>query len=243
MTRLYRRSELGFALLAIAAYLFSGGLGARISARIGPAHAATALLYAALALLLLLWLRRCGLTRKYGLCRPRLPARRFLYYLPLAAAASSALWGGLRPLGELPSALPMLLVVCCAALLEELLFRGPLLRAVESAGAGTAITVSALSFGLGHIVNLFNGSAQSPLACLAQILYATLLGFVLGLLLFRSGSLLPGVLFHAAGNALSVLAEEDGGAFWAAFASPLLISGAYLLYLLLAFPRSGRDRL
>ena len=92
-----------------------------------------------------------------------------------------------------------LLVLCVAALpaiCEELAFRGFILSGFRSMGNNRrAIIVSALFFGVTH-------------GLLQQSINAFVLGLVLGYLAVRSGSLLPGVVFHFLHNSMSVLSAK-----------------------------------
>ena len=94
---------------------------------------------------------------------------------------------------------PLTLLVVLAlvpAVCEEVAFRGYILSGLERAyRRGTAILLSALLFGFLHVL----------LSLFQQFFNATLLGLVLGLLAVRSGSLLPGIVFHLINNALAVL--------------------------------------
>ncbi len=82
---------------------------------------------------------------------------------------------------------------------EEWLFRGYLFAALQrSTSAGRAIWVSALLFGLFHVVV---GSPASP----ERFLPSTFLGLVLGWLAWRSGSVLPGILLHVSHNGLLLM--------------------------------------
>ena len=55
---------------------------------------ATSVLHVAMMLILFFWIRKNGLMKKYGLCKPSVPAKNFLYYIPLAVIESSSLWTG-----------------------------------------------------------------------------------------------------------------------------------------------------
>ncbi|MBD3676093.1 MAG: CPBP family intramembrane metalloprotease [Planctomycetaceae bacterium] len=90
------------------------------------------------------------------------------------------------------------------ALCEELAFRGFILSGFSRNGrTGVAVVFSALLFGVMHMIP-------------QQVFNAFLLGLVLGLLALRSGSLLPGVLFHFVNNALGVVSERIPQEFFAA---------------------------
>ena len=95
MTKLYKKSELTFAILWIVAYVVLSSLADQLSGDIGIAKSATAALHIAMSLILFFWIRKNGLGEKYGFCGSRMPAKRFLYYLPLVLIASTPLWGGI----------------------------------------------------------------------------------------------------------------------------------------------------
>jgi sodium transport system permease protein len=98
-------------------------------------------------------------------------------------SGSTSLWVALGVLALLP------------AICEEFAFRGFILSGLEDQRrTRSAILLSALMFGFLHVL----------LSLYQQLFNATLLGIVLGLLAVRSGSLLPGILFHFLNNALAV---------------------------------------
>ena len=92
-----------------------------------------------------------------------------------------------------------LLILCVAAVpavCEELAFRGFILSGCRNLGNNRrAIIVSAIFFGVTH-------------GFLQQSINACLLGLVLGYLAVKSGSLLPGVVFHFLHNAMTVLSAK-----------------------------------
>lgn len=240
MTKLYKKSEIAFAILWIAAYVVLSSIADQLSESVGIPKSVTAALHAAMSLVLFLWIRKNGLSVKYGLCRSGVPAKRFLYYLPLAVIASTALWSGTGlPYGP-AGTVCFVISMCCVGFLEEVIFRGLLFRAMEKDGLKTAAAVSALTFGLGHIVNLFNGSGRTLASSVFQIVFAILVGFALVLIFIRSGSLIPCILFHSANNALHAFEAEgaaDTGRFMALNAALIFaVLGGYLLYLVRAFP-------
>ncbi len=71
-----------------------------------------------------------------------------------------------------PDALLYVISMCCVGFLEEVIFRGLLFRAMEKENLKRAIIVSSLTFGLGHIVNLFNGSGKDLVSNMIQIVFA-----------------------------------------------------------------------
>ena len=240
MTKLYRKSEITFAILWIVAYVVLSSLADQLSESVGIEKSVTAALHLAMALVLYCWIRKNGLSVKYGFCRPGLPAKRFLFYLPLAIIASTSLWNGISPRFGLSGTLCYVISMCCVGFLEEVIFRGLLFRAMEKDNLKTAIIVSALTFGLGHIVNLFNGSGRNLASSAFQVFFAVMVGFVLVLIFYRGGSLIPCIVFHSVNNALGAFEAEGtmDPALQTVLNAALIIVvlGGYLFYLVKAFP-------
>ena len=209
MTKLYKKSEISFAILWIVAYVVLTSLADQLSETIGVVKSATAVLHIAMTLILFFWIKKNDLQEKYGFCRSVVPARRFLYYLPLIIIASTAFWGGIRLQYGFPGAALYFISMCCVGFVEEVIFRGLLFRAMEKDDLRSAIIVSALTFGIGHIVNLFNGSGRNLTSSIIQIVFAVQIGFVLVLIFYHGKSLISCILFHSANNALKVFSAEE----------------------------------
>ena len=111
-------------------------------------------------------------------------------------------------------------VTLIGPIVEELLFRGAITKELlRKYNPSTAIIISGLLFGLIHI---------NP----AQVLGASLIGFLLAWLYWRTGSLIPCMVLHVFNNALTVW---FGKAFPASeHFCDLLPEGSYLLVLAVA---------
>ncbi len=243
MTKLYKKNEITFAILWIVAYVVLSSLADQLSETVGVTKSMTAALHIAMSLLLFFWIRNNGLSEKYGFRSSAVPAKRFLYYLPLFIIASSAFWGGAKLKYGFTESLLYFISMCCVGFLEEVIFRGLLFRAMEKDNLKTAVIVSALTFGLGHIVNLFNGSGKDPASSVTQIVFAVLVGFVLVLIFYHGKSLIPCILFHSANNALKVFSAEGSLDPRTEMALNLIVIivvlGGYSLYLVKAFSRKA----
>lgn len=87
----------------------------------------------------------------------------------------------------------ILSVVVCAPLFEEMLFRGLVFESCrERFGGGGAVLISALLFGLIHVVPV-------------QVINAFVVGIILGFIYLRTRSLANVILLHAVNNALAYL--------------------------------------
>lgn len=209
MYNLYRKSPENFALSWIGIYCIIQSLSNGISNRIGIPKSANAVLALIQSAYLLWWLRKNGLMKAFCLQKPSQKAKNMLFYIPLILISVSNLWLGISN-HLLPAALVFhILLMLCVGFLEELIFRGFLFEALREKNLKTAVTVSSLTFGAGHILNLFNGSGMSLGNVLFQILYAILVGFLFVEIYLRSGSLIPCILTHQAVNILSAFSSQQ----------------------------------
>ncbi len=120
------------------------------------------------------------------------------FFPPLAKPVTDAVQNLSDP--SLPLWLVILAMAVAPGICEELAFRGFILSGFSRvARPGLAIVLSALAFGISHIIP-------------QQAFNAVLVGLVLGLLAMRSGSLLPGVVFHILYNSLEALRGRAGDA-------------------------------
>ena len=195
---------------------------ASLSLRGWPIHRALLLLqYGGFLLptLLVLWLFGFSARRTLGLWRPSVTA------VGLAVVLGATAWlfaGGivsrlLPPPESLTRALqrliqlgddPMPLWVVWLVLgltpgiCEELFFRGLIFSGMRRLGAWPAVLVTALLFGLAH-------------ASIYRLLPTFILGVLLGVVRWRSGSVVPGIVMHAVNNGLiGTLAQRPDLAAW-----------------------------
>ena len=98
----------------------------------------------------------------------------------------------------------------CVGFLEEVIFRGFLFKALAKDNIKTAIIISSVTFGVGHLVNLVNGSGMELADNLCQITFAIAVGFLFVILFYRGGSLLPCIITHSAINTISTFANGTG---------------------------------
>ncbi len=229
MKKLYDSSPLWHALAWIGVYV----VGSSVCMSVSESRWPLAVFHAVLAAALVAWVTRSGLRENFGLCRSRLPARRLLWYAPLIVISCLNLRNGLGMSDPPMETVAWVISMAMVGVLEELIFRGLLYKALRPSGMGKAIVISAVTFGLGHAVNLVNGSGAPAAETLLQMAYAVSLGFLFVLLFERSGSLWAPIASHSAIDVLSVFAREDAGAGRRLLFVALLIvlSAGYALYL------------
>lgn len=207
LNALHEKSELYFALVWIGIYCIVNSLAHPISDAIGIESSAALVFNAVLTVALYIWVKRKGLLEYYGLCGSKVPAARFLWYIPLIIFMSRNLWLGFGM--NLPAAdtVCYILSMLCVGFLEEVIFRGFLFKALAKDNVKTAIIISSVTFGLGHILNLFNGSGMELVENLCQVVGAIACGFLFVIIFYRGGSLIPCIVAHSVNNAVSVFSN------------------------------------
>ena len=96
----------------------------------------------------------------------------------------------------------------CVGFLEEMIFRGFLFNAMVKDGIKSAVIVSSVTFGIGHITNLINGSGAELLPNILQVIYAVAIGFMFVMIYYKTKSIIVCIAVHSIFNSLSVFANE-----------------------------------
>lgn len=184
----------------VAAYVALVNVGDLVSPQLPVGIPATGILLGCLSIALLIYLKMTGLVGFYGLKRPQHGTMTLaLYLVPLFAIAFLQYSKGLVPNLDARTVLFACLLVACVAFIEELLFRGFLFQALLKKGnLNRAIFISGITFGFGHIVNLARGYSGADQ--LIQIVGAVAIGIALAYCVALTGSIIPGVVFHALFN-------------------------------------------
>lgn len=237
MKKLYEKSEICFAIAWIIVYVVLVSTGDNISAEIGVLKSVTLPILLVLSAILVLFIKRNGLFEKYGLCKSEIPASKMLFYIPLIILLTANLWYGVtRNVSPLETIL-YILSMLCVGFLEEMIFRGFLFHALAKNGVKSAIIVSSVTFGIGHLVNLVNGSGTELLPNILQVIYAVAAGFAFVMIYYKTKSLVPCIITHSIFNGLSIFANETVMTMQKQMISGVLIAviaGGYALYIGLA---------
>ena len=160
----------------------------------------------------------------YGFVKVRNP-KKYLYFIPLAVIVSVNLWNGFNVSNTASEIVFHILTMINIGFIEELIFRGFLFRMMEKSSVTCAIIVSAVTFGIGHVVNLLNGAELIP--TLMQICYATAIGYLFVMIFHKSKSLIPCIITHCLVNSLSVFNVENTLSLYVA---PVFLTAIPLVY-------------
>lgn len=210
MKKLYEKSEQAFAIVWIVVYCVLQSFANPVNKKIGIEYSASAVFCILQTMILFTFIRKNHLQKRYGLCKSSVPACRFLYYVPLFILATGNLWNGAAVNYSLTETVCRIVCMLCVGFLEEVIFRGFLFVSIAKDNVKSAIIISSVTFGVGHLINLFNGSGMDLVNNLCQICFAIAVGFLLVTIFYRGGSLFPCMIVHSAINTFSTFANEAG---------------------------------
>lgn len=242
MKKLYEKNELTFSIMWIVVYCVLQSLANPLNKVIGIEYAASAVFCILQTIVLFSFIRKNKLQERYGLCKSSVPASRFLYYVPLIILATGNLWNGAAVNYSLPETVCRIACMLCVGFLEEVIFRGFLFVSIAKENVRSAIIISSVTFGVGHLINLFNGSGMELVNNLCQICFAIAVGFLLVTIFYRGGSLLPCIIVHSAINTLGTFANDTDLTMQMNLLhifALILITVAYTLILTKTLPRKS----
>lgn len=206
--KLYDKSEIWFTVAWIIAYVVLSSLGDNFSASLGIKKVVTLPIALVLSVGMFLFVKKHGLMEKYGLCKSKVSASKMLFYIPILIFVTENLWLGVVMNLSVLETILYILFMLCVGFLEEMIFRGFLFEAMAKDGLKSAVIVSSVTFGLGHIVNLVNGSGAELLPNVLQVIYAIAIGFMFVMMYYKTQSILMCIAAHGIFNALGVFANE-----------------------------------
>ncbi len=229
MTKLYQKSEITFAILWIVIYAV--GMGT-LQNNFGLDSLWHMLGLIVISAVIFLFVKKNGLMEKYGLAGWAKNSSAMLWFIPLWLLSCLNLFSGIQPDYPVPGLIYAAVSMAFVGFAEELIFRGFLFKAMLKDGnVKAAVIVSSVTFGMGHIINLFTG--HELIATLTQVVFAVAMGFVFTLVFYKSGSLLPGILAHSFIDVASVFASNEGSQLVNLIVHivVIVVSVAYCLYL------------
>ena len=226
MMNLYRKNPVLFAVMWIVIYVVVMGNLRSLGDDSPAVLAGLAVICAGLALFI--W--KNGLSEKHGLASWSENSRQMLWFVPLWIVASGNLWGGIRANYAMPGLAFAMVSMALVGFAEEVIFRGFLFKAMLDSGSEkSAIIVSSVTFGMGHIVNLLNGQGTSE--TVIQIAFAISVGLLFTLAFHYGGSLWPCIIAHSLIDVASVVSALEGLLHWIYLGVAFVVIVAYSVYL------------
>ena len=133
--------------------------------------------------------------------------KEYLYFIPLILLVFANLFNGININNTREEIIFHILTMINIGFIEEVIFRGFLFKMMEKDNLKVAIIVNTITFGIGHIINLFNGADLIP--TLIQVVYAMCGGYMFVMLFYKSKSIIPCIITHSLINALSIFNIEN----------------------------------
>ena len=226
MKKIFEKNELFFCILLIIVYVVSNSYGVQ---NFGVTDYRVTLINAIFSLILISLIIILKRTKYYGLCRVNNP-KKFLYFIPLYLIATVNIWPGISINNSNLEITFYILTMIIVGFIEDIIFRGFLFKAIEKDNVNKAIIISAVTFGIGHIINLINGADFIP--TLIQIIYAIALGFLFVIIFYKSKSLIPSILTHSLINSLSIFGVKSNSSLYIIPMFLIIISICYSIYII-----------
>jgi membrane protease YdiL (CAAX protease family) len=164
----------------------------------------------------------------YGLTKVK-NFKKFLYFIPLILIGSVNLWNGININNSTKEIVFYILTMINIGFIEEIIFRGFLFKMMAKDNIKRAIIISAVAFGIGHIINLLNGSELIP--TLLQICYAISIGYLFVIIFYKSKSLIPCIITHSLVNSLSIFNVENSLSLYISSSFLIVVPFVYAVYI------------
>lgn len=196
MGKLQRNKPIVHALMWIFIYILFASVGSNLSVFWGTSDMIEFILLIIISIILLIYIVKNKWLSYYGINKIEVSiAERCLYYCPLLIIIGVNMNSGFNTSLKLIDIIIIIALMLCVAFLEEIIFRGFLYKAIrERYKVKSAILISGITFGVGHIINLFNGYTIS--LQIIQIITAIAIGILLAIIFEYTNNIIPGIIFH-----------------------------------------------
>ena len=225
MTKAFKKYEILFCMLLIIIYIVVNSVCVQNFGNTSSVSFIANTILSACIIVIMLMLKR---TSYYGLKKVK-NARQYLYFIPLLVIATVNLWNGFNFNHSSSEIIFHILTMLNIGFIEEIIFRGFLFKMMAKSNVKSAIVVSAVTFGAGHVINLINGADLIP--TLIQICYATSIGYLFVIIFHKSESLVPCIVTHSLVNSLSIFNVENTISLYIAPVFLTIIPLAYAIYI------------
>lgn len=155
--------------------------------------------------------------------------KKYLYFIPLIFIVSVNLWNGVNINNSKSEIIFHILTMINVGFIEEIIFRGFLFKMMAKDNINMAIIVSSITFGVGHIINLFIGADLIP--TLLQVCYAISIGYLFVIIFYKSKSLIPCIVTHCLVNSLSIFNVENAVSLYVSSIFLIIFPLLYAMYI------------
>ena len=223
MKKIFEKNETLFCILLVLLYIIVNSYCIQNFGLIDYRSAIVNTIFSMFLIVLIIILKRI---KYYGLTTIK-NSKKYLFFIPLFLIPTVNLWNGISINNSTKEMVFYILTMINVGFIEEIIFRGFLFKMMEKDNVKIAIIVNAITFGIGHIINLLNGAELIP--TLMQICYAFSIGYLFVIIFYKSKSLIPCIITHSLINSLSVFNIENSISLYIA---PVFLTVVPLIYVI-----------
>ena len=225
MNKLFEKHETLFCILLIVIYVV---LNSYCIQNFGIADYRSTIINTVFSIFLVVLMIKLKRLNYYGISKVK-NIKKYLYFIPLIIISTVNLWNGIRINNSTNEIVFYILTMVNVGFIEEIIFRGFLFKMMEKENVKRAMVVSAITFGIGHIVNLLNGAELIP--TIMQICYAIALGYLYVIIFYKSKSLVPCIIAHILTNSLAIFNVKNDLSTYTIPIVLIIISVGYAIFI------------
>ena len=225
MKKIFEKHETLFCMLLIVIYII---VNSYCIQNFGIEDYRSTIINTIFSIALIILMIRLKRTSYYGLTKVT-NLKKYIYFIPLLLIISVNLWNGVNINNSTSEIVFHFLNMINVGFIEEIIFRGFLFKMMAKDNVKRAIIVSAITFGIGHIVNLLNGADLIP--TLMQVCYAISIGYLFVIIFYKSKSLIPCIITHCLFNSLSIFNIENGISLYVSSTFLIVVPLIYAIYI------------
>ena len=139
------------------------------------------------------------------------------------------LWNGINVNHSISEIIFHILNMINIGFIEEIIFRGFLFKMMAKDDVKSAIIVSSITFGIGHIINLLHGAEILP--TIMQICSAISVGYLFAIIFYKSKSLVPCIITHSLINSLSIFHIDSNMMLYIESIFLIVVPVVYAIYI------------
>ena len=235
MNKLFEKHETLFCILLIVIYVV---LNSYCIQNFGVVDYRSTIINTVFSIFLVVLMMKLKKLNYYGISKVK-NLKKYLYFIPLIIISTVNLWNGIRINNSTNEIVFYILTMVNVGFIEEIIFRGFLFKMMEKENVKRAIAVSAITFGIGHIVNLLNGAELIP--TIIQICYAIALGYLFVIIFYKSKSLVPCIIAHILTNSLAIFNVKNDLSTYTVPIVLIIISVGYAIFINKTVDENSRD--
>ena len=221
MKKVFENHETLFCMLLIVLYIVINSFCIQTFGLVDYKTVIINTIFSALLIILMIILKRISY---YGLTKV-IDMKKYGYFIPSILIVSVNLWNGININNSKDEIIFHILNMINIGFIEEIIFRGFLFKMMARDNVKSAIIVSSITFGIGHIINLFTGADFTQ--TLMQVCYAISIGYLFVTIFYKSKSLIPCIITHCLVNSLSIFNIDN---FVSLYIAPIFLMVVPVIY-------------